>query len=178
MTRGRGHGEVARVAEAMGMERLWRRNVILRGRNAGGRPSTATSSRTMSCRPTTLFYVRPGRGLGQARGRRRRHLRVGPATWSPPSGETFGMTWPRGAARGAERRAPTLRRRPGAGDGLETNWEVKGHRVGDFPHPPSTMASAFEHCPRSACGSSIRSPIRPDQARYEDLLYSAAAGAT
>jgi Xaa-Pro aminopeptidase len=65
--------------------------------------------------------------------------------------------------------------------GWVLNWEMKGHRVGDFPHAiyKAGALGDLDACPTTGLWILeilIRHPTRPIGAFYEDLLVGEAAG--
>ena len=64
--------------------------------------------------------------------------------------------------------------------GWRLNWEVKGHRVSDFPHAiyKAGDLGEFETCPQSGLWIleiQIAHPTRPFGAFFEDLLIKTVA---
>ncbi|HZC16526.1 MAG TPA: M24 family metallopeptidase [Caulobacteraceae bacterium] len=186
MTEARAHDLAAGVLEEMGMERLWHKNLIRFG------PGTLE---------TFHAPMAPGRELGE---RDIFFIDLG-VVWDGHEGDAgdafvvgddpdmlacaeaarglwreVSAHWRDGGADGkalydfAARRAEAM--------GWRLNWEVKGHRVSDFPHAiyKAGALGDLEVCPRTGLWIleiQIRHPTRPFGAFFEDLLISDDHGA-
>jgi methionine aminopeptidase len=179
MTEGAAHARANEILEAMGMERLWHRNVIRFG------PGTLETffgdfSPDYALQPNDLFYVDLGVVWGGHEGDAGDTFVVGDDAEMHACAQAARTLWREVAARWkseglsgqllydfARARAEAM--------GWRLNWEVKGHRVSDFPHaiykagalgdfdgPPVTGLWILE--------IQIRHPTRPIGAFYEDLL--------
>jgi len=180
MTEGRG-GEVAQeILEAMGMERLWHRNVI---RFGPGTLETFFGAFTPDyvLQDDDIFYVDLGVVWGGHEGDAGDTFTVGSDPEMAACAQAARDLWDEVAARwrdegisGAALYAFAKTRAEAMGWRL--NWEVKGHRVSDFPHaiykagalgdfdkPPTTGLWILE--------IQLAHPTRPIGAFYEDLLY-------
>lgn len=179
MTEGRG-GEVAQeILEAMGMERLWHRNVIRFGPGTletffgeftpdyvlqdndifyvdlgvvwGGHEGDAGDTFTVGSDPEMAACAQAARDLWQeVAGRWRDHGESGAALYAFAKARAEAMGW-------------------------RLNWEVKGHRVSDFPHAiyKAGALGDFDALPTTGLWIleiQIAHPTRPIGAFYEDLL--------
>jgi methionine aminopeptidase len=183
MTEGRG-GEVAQeILEAMGMERLWHRNVI---RFGPGTLETFYGEFTPDyvLKADDIFYVDLGVVWDGHEGDAGDTFVVGSDPemaacvqaardlWHEVAGHwrNEGLT---GAAlyAFAKARAEAM--------GWRLNWEVKGHRVSDFPHAiyKAGALGDFDALPTTGLWIleiQIAHPTRPIGAFYEDLLIGEA----
>lgn len=186
VTEGRG-GEIAQeVLEAMGMERLWHRNVVRFG------PGTLETffgpfQPDYVLQPDDIFYVDLGVVWDGHEGDAGDTFTVGEDPEMKACAEAARTLWADVARRwrddglsGAGLYAYARDR--AAAMGWRLNWEVKGHRVSDFPHaiykagalgdfdaPPTTGLWILE--------IQIAHPTRPIGAFYEDLLIRKPVGA-
>lgn len=186
MTEARG-GEIAQeVLEAMGMERLWHRNVVRFG------PGTLETffgefQPDYVLKADDIFFVDLGAVWDGHEGDAGDTFTVGGDPVMQACAEAARKLWREVAARWrdeglsgaalydyAVERAEAL--------GWRLNWSVKGHRVSDFPHaiykagalgdfdaPPTTGLWVLE--------IQIAHPTRPIGAFYEDLLVREAVRA-
>lgn len=178
-TEGRG-GEIAQeVLEAMGMERLWHRNVVRFG------PGTLETffgdfQPDYVLKADDIFYVDLGAVWDGHEGDAGDTFTVGDDPEMAACAEAARTLWHEVAGRwrneglsGAKLYDFAVKRAEALGWRL--NWEVKGHRVSDFPHaiykagalgdfdaPPATSLWILE--------IQIAHPTRPIGAFYEDLL--------
>jgi methionine aminopeptidase len=179
VTEGRG-GEIAQeVLEAMGMERLWHRNVVRFG------PGTLETffgdfMPDYVLQPNDIFYVDLGAVWDGHEGDAGDTFVVGDDPDMHACAQTARDLWAEVARqwrdhgvtgealyRFAKARAEAL--------GWRLNWEVKGHRVSDFPHAIHKAGALgdFEGVPVSGLWIleiQIAHPTRPIGAFYEDLL--------
>lgn len=182
MTEARG-GEIAdEVLAAMGMERLWHRNVVRFG------PGTLETffgdfSPDYVLQPDDIFYVDLGVVWDGHEGDAGDTFVVGGDPDMAACAEAARTIWrdvadrwrDGGLSGGALYRYAMDRANE---TGWRLNWEVKGHRVSDFPHaiykagalgdfsaPPQTGLWILE--------IQIAHPVRPIGAFYEDLLIRA-----
>ena len=179
MTEGRG-GEVAQeILEAMGMERLWHRNVI---RFGPGTLETFYGDFTPDyvLKANDIFYVDLGVVWDGHEGDAGDTFVVGTDPEMAACAQAARDLWREAAARwrdegltGAalydfvQARAEAM--------GWKLNWEVKGHRVSDFPHAiyKAGALGDFEQTPATGLWIleiQIAHPTRPIGAFYEDLL--------
>lgn len=179
VSEGEGHEIAQRVLEAMGMERLWHRNVIRFG------PGTLETffgdfSPDYVLKPDDIFYVDLGVVWDGHEGDAGDTFVVGDDPEMRACAEASRTLWNDVAARwrdedlnGPELYAYAQRRAEAMGWRL--NWEVKGHRVSDFPHAiyKAGALGDFEAAPTAGLWIleiQIAHPTRPIGAFYEDLL--------
>ncbi len=179
MTEGRG-GEVAQeILEAMGMERLWHKNVVRFG------PGTLKIfsddfDPDYGLRADDIFFVDLGAVWDGHEGDAGDTFVVGADPEMAACAEAARTLWAEVAALwrddGLSGHALYDQARARAeARGWRLNWQVKGHRVSDFPHaiyragalgdfdgPPTTGLWILE--------IQIAHPTRPIGAFYEDLL--------
>lgn len=186
MTEGRGDEVAQEILEAMGMERLWHRSVIRFG------PDTLKTffgdfTPDYVLKADDIFYVDLGVVWDGHEGDAGDTFVVGSDPEMAACAQAARDLWDEVAAkwrdegvsgaalyRFAKARAEAM--------GWRLNWEVKGHRVSDFPHaiykagalgdfdsPPTTGLWILE--------IQIAHPTRPIGAFYEDLLVRAAVKA-
>jgi methionine aminopeptidase len=184
MTEGQAHRLAQDVLEAMGMERLWHRNVIRFG--AGTLETFAGAFQPdYVLEPDDIFYVDLGVVWNGHEGDAGDTFVVGEdaemhacaeaarTLWREVAG-----LWREGGLSGSALYAEAEAR--AAAMGWPLNHAVKGHRVSDFPHaiykagalggldkPPTTGLWVLE--------IQIAHPTRPFGAFYEDLLHKALA---
>ena len=179
VTEAQGHEIAQRVLEAMGMERLWHRNVIRFG------PGTLETffgdfSPDYVLQANDIFYVDLGVVWDGHEGDAGDTFVVGDDPEMAACAEAARTLWRDVASRWrdeelsgpelyayAQRRAETM--------GWRLNWEVKGHRVSDFPHAiyKAGALGDFEAAPTTGLWIleiQIAHPTRPIGAFYEDLL--------
>ncbi|TAL31878.1 MAG: aminopeptidase P family protein [Phenylobacterium sp.] len=186
MTEGRG-GEVAQeILEAMGMERLWHRNVI---RFGPGTLETFYGEFTPDyvLRADDIFYVDLGVVWDGHEGDAGDTFVVGNDPEMAACAQAARDLWHEVAGRwrddgltGAALYAFAKARAEAMGWRL--NWEVKGHRVSDFPHAiyKAGALGEFDAMPTTGLWIleiQIAHPTRPIGAFYEDLLVREAAAA-
>lgn len=180
MTEGRG-GEVAQeVLEAMGMERLWHRNVI---RFGPGTLETFFGDFTPDyvLKADDIFYVDLGAVWDGHEGDAGDTFVVGNDPEMAACAQAARDLWQEAAGRWRDEgltgaalyefvrsRAEAL--------GWKLNWEVKGHRVSDFPHAiyKAGALGDFDRPPTTGLWIleiQLAHPTRPIGAFYEDLLY-------
>jgi Xaa-Pro aminopeptidase len=179
MTEAEAYDMAQGVLGGLGMERLWHKTVIRFGE---GTPDTfhAPARPDRRLRPDDIFFVDLG------------------VVWDGHEGDA-GDTFVVGddpemaacaqAARDLWRRVAERWRLDGLGGealyryaveqteaaGWRLNWQVKGHRVSDFPHAiyKAGALGDFEACPQAGLWIleiQIAHPSRPIGAFYEDLL--------
>lgn len=184
VTEGQGHEIAQRVLEDMGMDRLWHRNVIRFG------PGTLETffgefSPDYVLQPNDIFYVDLGAVWDGHEGDAGDTFVVGDDPEMKACAEAARQLWRDVAARWrdedlagpelyayAQRRAEVM--------GWRLNWEVKGHRVSDFPHAiyKAGALGDFDAVPQTGLWIleiQIAHPTRPIGAFYEDLLVRDAA---
>ena len=186
MTEGRG-GEVAQeILEAMGMERLWHRNVI---RFGPGTLETFYGEFTPDyvLAADDIFYVDLGVVWDGHEGDAGDTFVVGDDPEMAACAQAARDLWHEVAGRwrnegltGAALYAFAKARAEAMGWRL--NWEVKGHRVSDFPHAiyKAGALGEFDALPTTGLWIleiQIAHPTRPIGAFYEDLLVREAAAA-
>lgn len=186
MTEGRG-GEVAQeILEAMGMERLWHRNVI---RFGPGTLETFYGEFTPDyvLRADDMFYVDLGVVWDGHEGDAGDTFVVGNDPEMAACAQAARDLWHEVAGRwrddgltGAALYAFAKSRAEAMGWRL--NWEVKGHRVSDFPHAiyKAGALGEFDAMPTTGLWIleiQIAHPTRPIGAFYEDLLVREAVAA-
>lgn len=179
MTEGRG-GEVAQeVLEAMGMERLWHRNVI---RFGPGTLETFYGEFTpdYALKADDIFYVDLGVVWDGHEGDAGDTFVVGNDPEMAACAQAARDLWHEVAGRwrdegltGAALYAFAKSRAEAMGWRL--NWEVKGHRVSDFPHAiyKAGALGEFDAMPTTGLWIleiQIAHPTRRIGAFYEDLL--------
>jgi Xaa-Pro aminopeptidase len=182
MTEGRGHEVADEILAAMGMERLWHRNVIRFG------PGTLETfygdfQPDYVLKADDLFYVDLGVVWDGHEGDAGDTFVVGDDAEMHACAQAARTLWHEVAARWRDEglSGPALydfaRERTEA-MGWRLNWEVKGHRVSDFPHAIYKAGKLGDFDATPAAGLwileiQIAHPTRPIGAFYEDLLYEA-----
>jgi len=182
MTEGRSHEVADEVLAAMGMERLWHKNVIRFG------PSTLETffgdfQPDYVLQPNDIFYVDLGVVWDGHEGDAGDTFVVGDDAEMHACAQAARTIWHEVAARWRDEglSGPALydfaRERTEA-MGWRLNWEVKGHRVSDFPHAIHKGGKLGDFGATPAPGLwileiQIAHPTRPIGAFYEDLLYEA-----
>jgi Xaa-Pro aminopeptidase len=179
MTEGRG-GEVAQeILEAMGMERLWHRNVIRFGPD-----STKTFFGEFTpdyvLQDNDIFYVDLGVVWDGHEGDAGDTFVVGDDPEMEACAQAARDLWGEVAARWRDEglSGPALSafaKARAEAKGWVLNWEVKGHRVSDFPHAiyKAGALGDFDGLPTTGLWIleiQIAHPTRQIGAFYEDLL--------
>ncbi len=181
VTEGEAHEEAQRILEAMGMERLWHKTVIRFGE---GTIETfhAPIEPDRVLRANDIFFVDLGVVWNGHEGDAGDTFAVGEdaemhacaeaarTLWHDVAG-----CWRRDGLSGEALYHYALERAEAAGWRL--NWEVKGHRVSDFPHAiyKAGALGDLDACPTTGLWIleiQISHPTRPFGAFYEDLLVS------
>jgi len=183
VTEGRG-GEIAQeVLEAMGMDRLWHRNVV---RFGPGTLETFFGDFTPDyvLQANDIFYIDLGAVWDGHEGDAGDTFVVGDDAEMHACAQAARTLWDEVAARWrddgvsgealydfAKARAEAM--------GWTLNWTVKGHRVSDFPHAiyKAGALGDFEAVPTTGLWIleiQLAHPTRPIGAFYEDLLIRAA----
>jgi methionine aminopeptidase len=182
MTEARGHEIAAEILTAMGMERLWHKNVIRFG------PGTLETffgdfQPDYVLKADDIFYVDLGVVWDGHEGDAGDTFAVGGDVEMAACCQAARDIWHDVAARWrgrgetgealyayAKARADEL--------GWTLNWAVKGHRVSDFPHAiyKAGALGDLDILPKTGLWIleiQIAHPSRPFGAFYEDLLYAA-----
>lgn len=184
MTEREAHDLAQAVLERMGMERLWHRNIV---RFGAGTLETfralAEPERTLGAQD--IFFVDLGAVWDGHEGDAGDTFVVGDDPEMLACAEAARTLWREVAERWrqdglsgealyrhAVARAESL--------GWRLNWEVKGHRVSDFPHAiyKAGDLGALEACPTTGLWIleiQIAHPTRPFGAFHEDLLIGKTA---
>jgi hypothetical protein len=180
MTEGRSHDLAQEILVGMGMERLWHRNVIRFG------PGTLETFKgdyqpDYVLKDRDIFFVDLGVVWDGHEGDAGDTFVVGDDAGMMACAQAARILWHEVAGRwrdgGLSGRALyeyALRR---AGEtGWVLNWDVKGHRVSDYPHKlyRDGPLRDFEERPVEGLWIleiQIAHPSRPFGAFYEDLLY-------
>lgn len=183
VTEGRGNEIAQEVLEAMGMDRLWHKNVIRFG------PGTietffADFQPDYVLQADDIFYVDLGAVWDGHEGDAGDTFVVGDDAEMHACAQAARTLWDEVAARWrddgvtgealyqfAKGRAEAM--------GWTLNWDVKGHRVSDFPHAiyKAGALGDFDGVPATGLWIleiQIAHPSRPIGAFYEDLLIRAA----
>jgi Xaa-Pro aminopeptidase len=178
-TEGRG-GEIAQeVLEGLGMERLWHKNVVrfgvgtLETFKGDFRPDYALQA-------NDIFFVDLGAVFGGHEGDAGDTFVVGDDPEMAACAEAARTLWHEVAGKWRDEKLTgkalySFALERAKATGWRLNWEVKGHRVSDFPH------SIYNGGPLGALDSTpvpgvwileiqIRHPTRAFGAFYEDLL--------
>ncbi len=179
ITEGRAHDMALEVLQAMGMDRLWHRTVIRFGAgtletfHAASRPDYVLAA-------DDIFFVDLGVVWDGHEGDAGDTFVVGADAEMHACAEAARSLWRDVADRWrsegmsgealyayAAARAEAM--------GWRLNWEVKGHRVSDFPHAiyKAGALGDFEACPTTGLWIleiQIAHPTRPFGAFFEDLL--------
>jgi Xaa-Pro aminopeptidase len=186
VTEGRGREIAQEVLEAMGMERLWHKNVVRFG------PGTLETFHGdfqpgYVLQDNDIFYVDLGAVFDGHEGDAGDTFAVGDDPEMAACAEAARELWREVAARwrdegltGAALYAFAVERAEAMGWRL--NWEVKGHRVSDFPHSiyKAGDLGSFDAPPQTGLWIleiQIAHPTRPIGAFYEDLLVRETAAA-
>ncbi|MET0274680.1 MAG: M24 family metallopeptidase [Phenylobacterium sp.] len=184
VTEGRGHEVANEILAAMGMERLWHKNVIRFG------PGTLETFHgdfqpDYVLKADDLFYVDLGVVWDGHEGDAGDTFVVGEDPEMHACAQAARTLWHEVAARWRDEGLSGLGLYDFARDraeamGWRLNWEVKGHRVSDFPHAIYKAGKLGDFDATPAAGLwileiQIAHPTRPIGAFYEDLLYEAAA---
>jgi methionine aminopeptidase len=179
VTEGRGNEIAQEVLEAMGMDRLWHRNLVRFG------PGTiltfhADFQPDYVLQANDIFFVDLGAVFHGHEGDAGDTFVVGDDAEMHACAQAARTLWHEVAARWrdegvtgealyqfAKSRAEAM--------GWTLNWEVKGHRVSDFPHAiyKAGALGDFEGVPATGLWIleiQIAHPTRPIGAFYEDLL--------
>ena len=182
MTEGRGHEIAGEILAAMGMERLWHRNVI---RFGAGTLETffGAFQPDYVLKADDIFYVDLGVVWDGHEGDAGDTFTVGGDPEMAACAQAARDLWHEVAARWRERGESghalyQFARDRAEAKGFILNWSVKGHRVSDFPHAIYKAGSLrdLEILPKAGLWIleiQIRHPTRPFGAFYEDLLYEA-----
>lgn len=180
MTEGRSHEVAAEILAAMGMERLWHKNVI---RFGSGTLKTffGDFQPDYVLQADDIFYVDLGVVWDGHEGDAGDSFAVGGDAEMAACCQAARDIWHDVAARWRERsetgaalyayakaRTEEL--------GWTLNWAVKGHRVSDFPHAiyKAGTLGDLDILPKTGLWIleiQIAHPTRPFGAFYEDLLY-------
>lgn len=184
MTEGRAQALAQEVLEAMGMERLWHKTVI---RFGAGTLETfhGDFQPDYVLQADDIFYVDLGVVWDGHEGDAGDTFVVGGDPEMRACAEAARTLWRDVAARwrrdglsGEALYRYALDRAERMGWTL--NWEVKGHRVSDFPHAiyKAGALGDFERAPKTGLWIleiQLAHPTRPFGAFYEDLLIETAA---
>jgi methionine aminopeptidase len=181
MTEGRSHEVAAEILTAMGMDRLWHKNVIRFG------PGTLETffgdfQPDYVLKPDDIFYVDLGVVWDGHEGDAGDTFTVGADAEMAACCQAARDIWHDVAARWREcgesgHALYEFARDRAEAMGFILNWTVKGHRVSDFPHAIYKAGSLrdLEIMPKTGLWIleiQIRHPARPFGAFYEDLLYA------
>jgi Xaa-Pro aminopeptidase len=179
MTEGRSHEVAQEILDGMGMDRLWHRTVIRFG------PDTlktfhADYTPDYVLQPNDIFYVDLGVVWDGHEGDAGDTFVVGDDPEMAACAQAARDLWDEVAARWRDEgvsgtalyrfavaRAEAM--------GWKLNWEVKGHRVSDFPHAiyKAGALGDLDAMPRTGLWIleiQLAHPTRPIGAFYEDLL--------
>jgi len=184
MTEGQAHRLAEETLAAMGMDRLWHRNVIRFG------PGTLETfsgdfQPDYVLAPDDIFYVDLGVVWNGHEGDAGDTFVVGDdaemhacAAAARTLWHEIATRWRDGGLSGEALYAEALAR--AAAMGWTLNWDVKGHRVGDFPHAIYKAGALGDFDEPPATGLwileiQITHPTRPFGAFYEDLLFKSPA---
>ena len=181
VTEAEAHDRAQRILEAMGMERLWHKTIIRFG------PGTIDTfhapiepDRVLAA--DDIFFVDLGVVWNGHEGDAGNTFAVGGDAEMHACAEAARTLWHDVAGRwrrdglsGEALYQYALER--AAADGWRLNWEVKGHRVSDFPHAiyKAGALGDLDACPATGLWIleiQISHPTRPFGAFYEDLLVS------
>jgi methionine aminopeptidase len=180
MTEGRSHEVAREILEAMGMQRLWHKNVIRFG------PGTLETffgdfQPDYVLQANDIFYVDLGVVWDGHEGDAGDTFTVGDDAEMAACAEAARTLWAEVAARwrGEGLSGPALydfARTRAEAMGWRLNHQVKGHRVSDFPHAihKGGQLGDFDATPAPGLWIleiQIAHPTRPIGAFYEDLLY-------
>ncbi len=183
VTEGEAHEEAQRILEAMGMERLWHKSIV---RFGVGTIETfhAPIEPDRKLGADDIFFVDLGVVWNGHEGDAGDTFVVGDDREMQACAEAartlwhdVADRWRRDGLSGEALYDYALQRAEAAGWRL--NWEVKGHRVSDFPHAiyKAGDLGALSVCPTTGLWEleiQISHPTRPFGAFYEDLLISEA----
>ncbi|HEX7946833.1 MAG TPA: M24 family metallopeptidase [Phenylobacterium sp.] len=182
MTEGRSHEVADEVLAAMGMERLWHKNVIRFG------PGTLETffgdfQPDYVLQPNDIFYVDLGVVWDGHEGDAGDTFVVGDDAEMRACAEAARAIWAAVADRWREHGQTgqalyAYAQELAQSMGWRLNWAVKGHRVSDFPHAiyKAGTLGDFAAAPKTGLWIleiQIAHPTRPIGAFYEDLLYEA-----
>ena len=182
MTEGRSHEVANEVLAAMGMDRLWHKNVIRFG------PGTLETffgdfQPDYVLKADDIFYVDLGVVWDGHEGDAGDTFVVGDDAEMHACAQAARTLWHEVAARWRDEglSGPGLydfARDRAEAMGWRLNWEVKGHRVSDFPHAIHKGGKLGDFDATPAPGLwileiQIAHPTRPIGAFYEDLLHTA-----
>jgi hypothetical protein len=184
MTEGAAHEAAQDLLEQMGMERLWHKTIIRFGE---GTTQTfhALSEPGRVLQAQDIFFVDLGVVWDGHEGDAGDTFVVGDDPEMAACAEAARVLWREVSDRwraedlsGEALYLWAVDRAEAAGWRL--NWEVKGHRVSDFPHAiyKAGDLGEFETCPQSGLWIleiQIAHPTRPFGAFFEDLLIKTAA---
>jgi Xaa-Pro aminopeptidase len=179
VTEGRGLEIAQEVLERLGMERLWHKNVV---RFGAGTTETFKGDfqPDYALQANDIFFVDLGAVFGGHEGDAGDTFTVGDDPEMAACAEAARTLWHEVADKWRDEKLTgkalysfALGRAKGMG--WKLNWEVKGHRVSDFPH------AIYNGGPLGALDTTpvpgvwvleiqIRHPTRPFGAFYEDLL--------
>jgi len=183
MTEGRAHALGQDILEAMGMERLWHKNVIRFGQD---------TLKTFHCdfqpdyvlKADDIFYVDLGVVWDGHEGDAGDTFVVGGDREMQACAQAARTLWQDVAARWREDglSGEALYRyavERADGMGWILNWDVRGHRVSDFPHAiyKAGALGNFDRVPKTGLWIleiQLAHPNRPFGAFYEDLLIGSA----
>lgn len=179
MTEGEAHERAEAIVQGMGAERLWHRNLI---RFGAGTLDTfrAPIEPERVLGETDIYFVDLGVVWDGHEGDAGDTFTVGNDPEMAACAEGARTLWHEVAARWRDEglSGPALydyAKSRAEAKGWRLNWEVKGHRVSDFPHAIYKAGSLgdFETCPATGLWIleiQIAHPTRPFGAFYEDLL--------
>ena len=184
MTEGQGHALGQEILEAMGMERLWHKNVIRFGADTL-KTFQGDFQPDYVLKADDIFYVDLGVVWDGHEGDAGDTFVVGGDAEMQACAQAARTLWHDVAARwrddglsGEALYRYALERAEGMGWTL--NWDVKGHRVSDFPHAIYKAGDLgdFAGVPQTGLWIleiQLAHPTRPFGAFYEDLLIGFAA---
>lgn len=183
VTEGRGDEIAHEVLKAMGMERLWHRNVIRFG------PDTLKTffgdfAPDYVLQPNDIFYVDLGAVWDGHEGDAGDTFVVGDDAEMHACAQAARDIWAETAAQWRDHGVTgealyRFAKQVTEAKGWRLNWSVKGHRVSDFPHAihKGGKLGEFDGVPVSGLWIleiQIAHPTRAIGAFYEDLLIEAA----
>lgn len=183
VSEGRGNEIAQEVLEAMGMDRLWHKNVVRFG------PGTTLTFHAdfqpdYVLQPDDIFYVDLGAVWDGHEGDAGDTFVVGDDAEMHACAQAARTLWDEVAARWRDDGVTgealyKFAKRRAEGMGWNLNWDVKGHRVSDFPHAiyKAGALGDFEGAPATGLWIleiQLAHPTRPIGAFYEDLLIRTA----